>query len=187
MSQGSPSSDATWCYVFPVSIFQKSLKEIKRVKEKAGHSGKTICHWLKESKLNLLHIFYMSDPYLVFHKPYPMEGLEEPCHIGIVIPFFRRQNPGSTCLCNSCTLCHFYVMQRTLNPGFTFLGVSGEGLSHGAHKEALDKRIQAKLGSRSHSSLHPRTEQGPFTPPWVFVWEEKWHEEAFFWQKVWNQ
>lgn len=33
-----------------------------------------------------------------------MEGLEEPCHIGIVIPFSRPQNPGSTWLRNSCTL-----------------------------------------------------------------------------------
>lgn len=127
----------------------------------------------------------MPDPsYLVFHKPYPMEGLEEPCHIGIVIPFFRRQNPGSTCLCNSCILCSFYVMQRNLNPGFTFLGVSGERRSHGAHREALDKRIQAKLGSHSHCSLHLRTEQGPFTPPRVFVWKEKWHEEAFFGKRI---
>lgn len=58
-------------------------------------------------------------------------------------------------------LVHVDVMQRNLNPGFTFLSVSGEGLSHGAHREALDKRIQAKLGSHRHSPFTCAQNRGP--------------------------
>ena len=90
-----PPGKSTNTGVDSLSLLQRifltqGLREIRRVKEKAGQSGKMICHWLKERKLNLLHIFHMPGPsYLVFSQTLPHGGFGRTLSRGNCHPIFQ--------------------------------------------------------------------------------------------------